>query len=385
LPTLPGAEDVAMFGVFDGHGGEQVANFCEKRLAEEFMLYAEKRPLDKNNLKDALKHSFIRMDDLLRESGRSWSSPRASNGLMSCDPLYVGCTACVSCITERDIIVANAGDSRAVLCRAGRAVPLSKDHKPNDPEERRRIVAAGGYVERQVSIAGVQYRVNGNLNLSRALGDLEYKKDRMRNPAEQIISGVPDIEVIERTPEDEFLIICCDGIWDMRSNQEVVDFVRSRLTTPRGSRTEIGTLERLLDTCMSRDLRFTKGLGGDNMTAVLVRFPLKEEQGISAADWPRLLGTRLNHPDNHKIKPGILEVKVALPDGCGVGDVDLRLQEVAAQLEVAVRSHELPLTVDLSRHLPAGTKLQAGEPAARFYPGSGRLRIRLYWHRALTA
>jgi len=84
---------------------------------------------------------------------------------------YAGCTATVVLITATDIICANAGDSRTVLCKAGTAVDLSKDHKPDDPIESARIYKADGFIE--------ESRVNGMLALSRALGDFEYKNNPM--------------------------------------------------------------------------------------------------------------------------------------------------------------------------------------------------------------
>lgn len=84
----------------------------------------------------------------------------------------VGCTANVVLITKKSIIVANAGDSRSVLCRAGQAIQLSYDHKPENPLESQRIARAGGMI--------INGRVNGGLNLSRSLGDFAYKQDRNR-------------------------------------------------------------------------------------------------------------------------------------------------------------------------------------------------------------
>lgn len=79
-----------------------------------------------------------------------------------------GCTAVVALLVERELYVANAGDSRCVLCRNGKAVEMSLDHKPEDTEELNRIRKAGG----RVTLDG---RVNGGLNLSRAIGDHGYK------------------------------------------------------------------------------------------------------------------------------------------------------------------------------------------------------------------
>ena len=78
-----------------------------------------------------------------------------------------GCTACVVLITPMEIYCANAGDSRTVMCEKNNAIELSSDHKPDLPEERSRIIKAGGEV--------VDGRVNGMLALSRAIGDFDYK------------------------------------------------------------------------------------------------------------------------------------------------------------------------------------------------------------------
>mmetsp|Transcript_58915 Transcript_58915/g.184912 ORF Transcript_58915/g.184912 Transcript_58915/m.184912 type:complete len:333 (+) Transcript_58915:89-1087(+) len=267
-----------LFGVMDGHGGEQVARFCERHLPEELCKFRLERGSAARDFEAALVGAFHRMDELLQD--RSASGPelqrltnkpapeaagRAVRPTGPVDADLVGCTACVCCVTEDQLVVANAGDSRAVLCRGGRAVALSEDHKPNDAREKRRIEAAGGYVENS---GPGQYRVNGNLNLSRALGDLEYKKDATRGPEEQIICATPDVEFAERSEEDEFLVICCDGVWDVKTNEEVCDFVSPRLK--KGE--EIPKIiEALLDDCIAADPRETHGLGGDNMTCVIVQ------------------------------------------------------------------------------------------------------------------
>merc|ERR1711879_75002 len=118
------------------------------------------------------------------------------------------------------------------------------DHKPASDIEKTRIEAAGGYLEDAPGGA----RVNGNLNLSRAIGDLEYKKREDLGAEEQIICSTPDFLVQELTLEDEFVVLACDGVWDVMRNQEVCDFVRPKLKEkmPLG---QIGEL--LLDNCIS--------------------------------------------------------------------------------------------------------------------------------------
>ena len=134
-----------------------------------------------------------------------------------------GSTAVSALISSTHIFMANCGDSRAVLSRAGSAFFSTADHKPVNPQEKERIVRAGGSVLIQ--------RVNGSLAVSRALGDYEYKQVEGKGPCEQLVSPEPEITVIERDAlADEFLCLACDGIWDVLNNAELCDFVRHMLT-----------------------------------------------------------------------------------------------------------------------------------------------------------
>ncbi len=131
--------------------------------------------------------------------------------------------------TTRTLITANIGDSRAVLCRNGVAIPLSRDHRPDDPIEFQRIHRVGGTVfwdgkvDRMLEpIPGMGcYRVNGNLALSRAIGD---RSDR------PVINSDPDITLITLVPpEDEFIVVATDGLWDVLSSSDTVAFIRALL------------------------------------------------------------------------------------------------------------------------------------------------------------
>lgn len=170
-----------------------------------------------------------------------------------------GCTACTVLVTPQDVVVANAGDSRCVLCRGGRAVALSRDHKPHLPEERVRIYAAHGYLELG--------RVNGNLNLSRALGDLMYKQDVTLPPEKQIVTAFPEVMTISIQEDlDEFLIVGCDGIWEFLSSQDVVSFVRERIDAAN----ELSDiLEELFDEILSPNPAIFE-FGCDNMSAIII-------------------------------------------------------------------------------------------------------------------
>lgn len=104
------------------------------------------------------------------------------------------------------IYCANAGDSRCVLSEGGKVVAMSEDHKPSCTLEEDRIKAAGGFVSMD--------RVNGNLNLSRALGDFVYKENTSLGVDKQMVLPIPEIRTHKITENTEFFIIACDGIWD---------------------------------------------------------------------------------------------------------------------------------------------------------------------------
>ncbi|GAB2285949.1 hypothetical protein Dimus_020378 [Dionaea muscipula] len=198
------------FGVYDGHGGCQVANYCRERIhnviVEELENVKEGVKEDCQELwRRAFTGCFVKVDEEV--GGKARKEPVA--------PETVGSTAVVAIICSSHIIVANCGDSRAVLCRGKEAIPLSMDHKPNRADEYARIEAAGGKV-----IQWNGHRVFGVLAMSRSIGD-RYLKPWI----------IPDPEVmfIPRAKEDECLILASDGLWDVMTNEEVCETARKRI------------------------------------------------------------------------------------------------------------------------------------------------------------
>eukprot|EP00435_Cladocopium_sp_Y103_P030461 s816_g7.t1 len=124
------------------------------------------------------------------------------------------------------VFCANAGDSRCVLARGERAKNMSRDHKPELKSERNRIYKAGGFVS-------PDGRVDGNLNLSRSLGDFAYKKDKTRKAVEQKISAEAEVKRETLGPADKFLAIGCDGIFEKVSSQELVTFLLPHIRSRR--------------------------------------------------------------------------------------------------------------------------------------------------------
>lgn len=175
-----------------------------------------------------------------------------------------GTTAVVALIRGKQLIVANAGDSRCVVSERGKAVDMSYDHKPEDEVELTRIKNAGG----KVTMDG---RVNGGLNLSRAIGDHFYKRNKSLPPEEQMISAMPDVKVLTLNEDHDFMVIACDGIWNVLSSQEVVDFISERIKPDQNGkvRTLSSIVEELLDHCLAPDTS-GDGTGCDNMTCMIV-------------------------------------------------------------------------------------------------------------------
>uniref|UniRef100_A0A1A7WSJ9 Protein phosphatase 1G n=2 Tax=Iconisemion striatum TaxID=60296 RepID=A0A1A7WSJ9_9TELE len=175
-----------------------------------------------------------------------------------------GTTAVVALIRGKQLIVANAGDSRCVVSEKGKAVDMSYDHKPEDEVELARIKNAGG----KVTMDG---RVNGGLNLSRAIGDHFYKRNKSLPPEEQMISAMPDVKVLTLNEDHDFMVIACDGIWNVLSSQEVVDFISERIKPDQDGKVQAlsSIVEELLEHCLAPDTS-GDGTGCDNMTCIIV-------------------------------------------------------------------------------------------------------------------
>ena len=241
----------AFFGVFDGHSGQQAADKSAQQLPtllDDALAKAGSPADDVDALKATFKQVCLDFDSKLDVDDMS------------------GCTAIMALITSKHIIVANVGDSRSVLSSGGETVAMSHDHKPDNAEETRRVEAAGGTVW--------QGRIDGQLAVSRAFGDFRFKYASDLPATAQPVSPEPDITVHTRDEETEFLILACDGVWDVMTNEEVVGFIHDCVASNMGTWGEV--CEAVVDHCLERGSR-------DNMTIAVVSFP---EAG------PKLSGVR---------------------------------------------------------------------------------------------
>ncbi|GBE89606.1 phosphatase 2C-like domain-containing protein [Sparassis latifolia] len=230
----------AFFAVFDGHGGNAVAEFARAFLHQTL---CEDEEYARRAYPKALRNAFLKVDAKL-------------SGVYG--DMAVGSTANVALVTGKGrIYLANAGDSRAVLSNKGKAKTLSTDHKTSIPVEKARVEAADGYVWRG--------RVNNDLAMTRALGDFRYKQNMNLPPEKQIVTADPEVMEHEITEEDEFLILACDGIWDCLESQQVVDLVR--LFVSQGKMLS-KVCEDICQYCLAPHP--IMGRGSDNMTLMVV-------------------------------------------------------------------------------------------------------------------
>ncbi|XP_023668687.1 protein phosphatase 1A isoform X2 [Paramormyrops kingsleyae] len=244
-----GLDPWSFFAVYDGHAGSQVARYCCEHLLEHITSNPDFRGGEREpsveSVKSGIRTGFLQIDEHMRAiSEKKHGADRS------------GSTAVGVLVSPRHTYFINCGDSRGLLSRAGRVHFFTQDHKPSNPLEKERIQNAGGSVMIQ--------RVNGSLAVSRALGDFDYKCVHGKGPTEQLVSPEPEVYEIERSEAaDEFIVLACDGIWDVMANEELCDFVRSRLEVTED-------LERvcneIVDTCLYKGSR-------DNMSVVLICFP----------------------------------------------------------------------------------------------------------------
>jgi len=226
-PRLRENEDY--FAVFDGHGGPHVAEFCAKTLHKKLRYYLTLG----NDPRQSLLQSFSDTDDLLREEK------------------VCGSTALVVFISDNKIFSANAGDSRVVLgSREEKCQRLSIDHKPSLQSEQERISMSGGTVQ---LVNGV-WRVNGVLAVSRAFGDFFLKPH---------VTVEPFISETVITNDNLFVILACDGVWDVLTDEQVVNLVMSTENAERAAE-------------VIRRTAFSRG-SDDNISVIVVFLKDKKE------------------------------------------------------------------------------------------------------------
>ena len=251
--------NVSWFAVFDGHGGSNVSKFCAKELIksletnEELMkaLENEHRIGGKElmkTVKKSIHQSFLDTDEKVKTIEKSKDS---------------GSTAVCVLITQTHIIMSNCGDSRGMICAkitdhegnlVCKPILTTTDHKPDTPSELERIKAANGYV--------FNNRVRGVLGVSRSFGDFKYKSDKKFGVLQQMLSPEPDFYIKLREPNiDEFLVLACDGVWDVMSPEEVCDYIYLQIRNPSSDLKSVA--DEIVDLCLGKGSM-------DNITVIII-------------------------------------------------------------------------------------------------------------------
>ncbi|KAF9169809.1 Protein phosphatase 2C 1 [Mortierella sp. AD011] len=219
------------FAIFDGHAGKAAADWCGQHFHEVFgRILKEKADQPGVDFQELVNDTFLSVDQQLAEvlqQGRS-----------------SGCTAIMAYIRKegdkRVLYTGNVGDARAVLCHKDKAVRLSYDHKGSDHTEAQRILDVGGFV--------MNNRVNGVIAVTRALGDSSMK---------EFIIGAPYTTRTEIGSDNPFLILACDGLWDVCTDQEAVELIKDVVCPTKASRV-------LLDHALQK-------FSTDNISVMVVR------------------------------------------------------------------------------------------------------------------
>ncbi|KAK6589529.1 PP2C-like phosphatase [Cryptosporidium xiaoi] len=295
-------QKIPFIAIYDGHNGEFSVEFLKNHLHVNFSISFERRKFD-DYVKDTVDSLFDAFDTTEKQLKQQYLKSIHSNFADENDSskkvdqmndnfefrtdnyqiknVSSGSTAIVCCIVFSTLCICNLGDSRAILCKGGRAQLLTKDHRiKSNLEERERVKKEGGTFDDEGYLSG-------NLSVSRAFGNWD-KSNGAKLPG---LSSIPEIYIHTITREDEFLIIACDGIFESITNQEAVSLVRRSLvefnnpniaaeklvnialqrqsldnlsvvvltlTSPSSSICELSQINNLVNTNSSRQADFTK-------------------------------------------------------------------------------------------------------------------------------
>mmetsp|Transcript_31264 Transcript_31264/g.89668 ORF Transcript_31264/g.89668 Transcript_31264/m.89668 type:complete len:391 (-) Transcript_31264:27-1199(-) len=283
----------ACFWVLDGHRGDEAARFGSDTLVHELDQAAKGcgLPTDKR-----IEQTFETVDRKLRgHLQHHGGCPHAGSTVVGALIAQQGdgCYSAklVNCGDSRGILIHGPQERKATAVEASVRLPRQLenfekkacwtedaswlpswpaivetiDHKPTHPTERARIEAAGGQV-----CGGRRARVDGNLAVSRGLGDFDFKDNRSRPASEQKVSCAPDIYEVADLQEGALLLLACDGLWDVMTSEEAASFVRGRLK--RDPNADLGAIAAAL-------IRFCLRMeSSDNMTVLLAHF-------VDGAEW----------------------------------------------------------------------------------------------------
>lgn len=298
------------FGVFDGHGGAQVSEIAAKQLHKNILAQFRQKQVQPasrdEKIKAGVKEAFMTTDkEILGLAERKKFEAQGSTALIA---LLHGNPKLG---TPLRLVLAHVGDSRAILCRAGQAVAVTEDHKPDRIEEKKRVERAGGLV---LNVRGA-WRIaapanprGGNkasrreyqgLAMTRSLGDLCFKQPTALSTPE------PEVKVIPISDKDLFLVLVTDGITAVLSNQDVVDCAAKHWDDPEEAAKNIVRSA------------FQKG-SDENLTALVIQFGWADKTTPKYIEKRRAMVAQGMDGGSPKLKPAVAAVVVSGPEKSAV-------------------------------------------------------------------
>uniref|UniRef100_A0A7S4VM37 PPM-type phosphatase domain-containing protein n=2 Tax=Alexandrium monilatum TaxID=311494 RepID=A0A7S4VM37_9DINO len=270
IAQLEGAVPSEFYAVYDGHGGTEAVQFVKRRLPTTISSHDGFN--DPSRIDEVLQEAFTHTDEeLLKHLQCQRRAMGRSHGSEGTYVLSSGCVGCIAIVRGADVIVANLGDCRALMCCKGDMKPLTVDHRPDENDgERERLQGLG------VEVSNDGY-LHGCIGVSRAFGDWAWDaEEKCRG-----LIGKPEVSRAEVTDDTEFLLLGCDGVFEKITSKEAGQIVRRRLRTTGDAKAAAEGLVR----------HAVKRGGSDNVSAVVVLFKRPPVEAERTA--PRLFGGNL--------------------------------------------------------------------------------------------
>mmetsp|Transcript_14079 Transcript_14079/g.20804 ORF Transcript_14079/g.20804 Transcript_14079/m.20804 type:complete len:678 (+) Transcript_14079:391-2424(+) len=247
--------------VFDGHGGDECSNYLVEALPHQVRTEmldhrAELREAveQSRNMRGKTEQTEDPASELMRKILKTSYLRTDKEFITPKTAPQSGSTAATVILMGRRLFAANVGDSRVVLCRGGgQCVELTSDHKPSRPDEAARVRAAGGFI--------LHKRVMGELAITRAFGDKSFKmgikamleedaddlggnneNEQAKDLTAPLVSAEPEIASMILSHNDEFLLLACDGLFDVFRSQDAIALARQELIAHRGEPAEVARI-----------------------------------------------------------------------------------------------------------------------------------------------
>ena len=196
LPDFIPEKKYSLFGIFDGHGGNDVVKYIKDRLPEIIKTNILNNNSYDNSMETKISLAFNKIDEELKFY----------------DSEHTGSTATILLLNDDQIYCANVGDSSAFIIYDNYLKKINIDHKCSDPKEEERIIRSGGKITKN--------RVMGQLVLSRCLGDLYCKKYG--------VSNIPDISINKLERNIKYIVVASDGVWDVVGENDLMNLSKNR-------------------------------------------------------------------------------------------------------------------------------------------------------------